>query len=306
MKLFGNLRASLLLVLFLVAVCWVHESESSHGLSPGPGSLTLGLVPERNVFSQLERYDAVAAYLKEKVGVPVVFHVVPNYGHVLRDLQEGSLDGAFLGSFTYVVAHRRLGVEMLAGPVLADGTSSYHGLLIARRASGIRDVKGLRNKTFAFVDRAATAGYLFPLAYLKRRGVSSYRKYFKEAYFAGTHEDALADVLAGRADACALKSTVFTALTRSDPGILGRIRILARSQDVPENGLGVRPDLDPVLKRRLKSVLLHMHEDAEGRRALAAIGARRMVQRADKEYDAVLHYAREIGLRLENFAYDRD
>ena len=42
-----------------------------------------------------------------------------------------------------------------------------------------------------FVDKATTAGYLLPLEYFHENGISSYRGYLKEAYFAGDHDGVL-------------------------------------------------------------------------------------------------------------------
>ena len=53
----------------------------------------------------------------------------------------------------------------------------------------------MKGKTFAFVDKATTAGYLLPLAYFKHNGINDYNKFFKKTYFTGTHEDAIYDVL---------------------------------------------------------------------------------------------------------------
>jgi thioredoxin reductase len=44
-------------------------------------------------------------------------------------------------------------------------------VIIARRDSGVRTVGDLHRKTFAFVDPATTAGFLFPAAFLKENGV---------------------------------------------------------------------------------------------------------------------------------------
>ena len=49
----------------------------------------------------------------------------------------------------------------------------------------------MKGKTFAFVDKATTAGHLLPLAYFKAHGIQDYKTYFKETYFAGTHENAI-------------------------------------------------------------------------------------------------------------------
>lgn len=269
-------------------------------------TLTIGLIPEQNLFTQLDRYEPIAAYLFHKTGIKIKLRVLPRYDNIINYFVSSGMDGAFLGSFTYPLAHAKLGVEILARPENPDGISTYHGLIIVRKDSGIRTVKDMRGKRFAFVDRATTAGYLLPLYYFKRNGVGNYKTYLKEYYFAGTHESAIEDVLNRKADICAAKNTVFERLAKSEERLVRELLILEKSPDVPENGLAVRKDLDPSFKRKLKEALLNMHRDPEGGEALRVFGARRFIETVDADYEPVLKYAREIGLDLSSYDYIND
>jgi phosphonate transport system substrate-binding protein len=267
--------------------------------------LLIGLLPEQNIFKQMERFEPIAAYLSKKTGARVRFTVLPRYGDVIGSLASAKLDGAFFGSFAYAMARARLEVDVLARPMDPRGGSTYHGLIFARKDSGIRSVEEMRGKRFAMVDRATTAGYLVPLEYFKRHG-KDYRTYLGEYYFAGTHEAAILDVLDRKADVGAAKSTIFDKLAAGDERIRTELAILHRSDDVPENALAVRRDLDAVLKARLEDALLDMHLDAEGRAVLAAFGAQRFVETSDEDYRAVYDLARSVGVDLATFDDTKD
>jgi ABC-type phosphate/phosphonate transport system substrate-binding protein len=79
--------------------------------------------------------------------------------------------------------------------------------------------------------------------------------------------------------------------------------VLEKSPDVPENALAVRKDLDDSIKSKLKEALLGMHNDPEGLRVLAEFGARRFIETTDKDYDPVIQYAKEVGLKLGTYDY---
>ncbi|MCU0253972.1 MAG: phosphate/phosphite/phosphonate ABC transporter substrate-binding protein [Acidobacteria bacterium] len=271
---------------------------------PAKERLQIGVLPERNIFRQLERFEPLAAYLSARIGQKVQLKILPRYGNIVANFESAGLDGAFLGSFTYVLAHRRLDVDVIARPVMQNGRSTYFGVVLTRRDSGIRDAQGLRGKRFAFVDQATTAGYLLPLDFLAQNGVKDYRTFFGETYFAGTHEDVIRDVLDGRADAGAAKSSVLERMAGEDPRVISELTFLARSPDVPENGLALRRDLDPELKARLQQALLTMHEDAEGRLALEHLGAARFIETRDEDYEPVYRFAREVGIDLDRYTYD--
>jgi len=266
----------------------------------------IGLIPERNIFEQLQKYEPLAKYLSKKMGINVELKVLARYGNVIDNFQTSKMDGAFFGSFTYALAHAKLGVEPLARPEDTDGHSTYFGVLFARTDSGITNAEDMKGKVFAFVDKATTAGYLLPMAYFKSHGIADYKTYFKETYFAGTHENAIHDVLTRMADVGAAKNTVYRYLSNIESNVRKDLVILERSPDVPENGLAVRPDLDPSIKGKLKESLTSMHEDPEGITALETFGARRFIETTDRDYENVYRYARQAGMDLATYDYLND
>ncbi len=262
----------------------------------------IGLIPEQNIFKQMERYRPIAGHLSKKIGIDVRLTVLPRYGNIINNFVSEDLGGAFLGSFTYALAHMKLGVEVLARPVSLNGISTYHGMIFVRKDSGIISIADMRGKRFAFVDKATTAGYLLPRAYFKEHG-KNYRTHLKESYFTGTHEDAIYDVLNRKADIGAAKNTVYERLAAADVRIKNELTIIERSPDVPENGLAVKKDLAADLKKKLKQALLGMHRDPEGAHLLKNFGAQKFIETEDRDYLPVYSYASKIGLNLANYDY---
>jgi phosphonate transport system substrate-binding protein len=269
-------------------------------------TLRIGLIPEQNIFKQKSRYKSLAAYLSQKADVNIELIVLSRYGNIIENFVSNRLDGAFFGSFTGALAHRKLGVEPLARPEYMDGSSTYHGLLFVRRDSAIANASDMKGKRFVFVDKATTAGWLLPLYYFKMQGIDDYRSWLKETYFAGSHESAIYDVLEGTADIGAAKNTVFWRLADENPSLAEELVILARSPNVPENGLCVRGDLEGPLKTSLREALLNMEGDPEAAEALLALGARRFIETAEADYASVFEYAEKIGLELETYDYMND
>ena len=264
---------------------------------------TIGLTPEQNVFKQMERYAPLVEYLSEKTGLDVRLKVFMSYGKVIDEFVSSGMDGAFFGSLAYVLARERIGVRVLVRPEDLNGSSSYHGLVFVRKGSGIRHVAEMRGKRFAFVDSATAAGFLLPLVYLRSHGVKDYKSYLGEIYFTGTHEDAIYDVLNGKADIGAAKNTIFWRLAGADPRISRELKILTRSPDLPETALAVRKDLDPQVATAIRDTLLQMHNDPLGLTILRDFGARRFVLTTDAHYELVVGYLRQLGFSPKNYRY---
>jgi phosphonate transport system substrate-binding protein len=295
------------ILLFIVSACSKTEAPlPAEEKGPVMQPLLIGLIPERNLFDQLNRYEPLADYLAGKIGREIKLTVLPRYGNIIDNFVSSGMDAAFFGSFTYTLAHAKLGVEVIARPESLDGTSTYYGLIFARKDSGIRSGKDIKGKTFVFVDKATTAGYLLPLAFFKTNGIDNYETYLKETYFAGTHEDSIYDVINRRADIGAAKNTVFKKIQDDDSRLMDELVILGRSVNVPENGLAVRKDLEDSIKNKLRETLLSMHNDPNGMFVLKDFGARRFIKTVDDDYLGVYEFIKKIDLDLSTYDYLND
>jgi len=170
-----------------------------------------------------------------------------------------------------------------------------------RKDSGIRAAADMKGKTFAFVDRATTAGYLLPLAFFKDNGIEDYRTFLKESYFTGTHQDAVYDVLSKKADIGAAKNTVYYEMAKTNGRIEEELMVLTRSPDVPQNSLAVRSDLERSVKKMLKETLLNMHDDEAGRNVLKKIGAKRFIETKDSDYQSIYDYMKKTDMYVTSF-----
>jgi phosphonate transport system substrate-binding protein len=184
-----------------------------------------------------------------------------------------------------------------------DGKSTYHGYIFVRKDSGIRTVEDMRGKRMAFVERATTAGYIFPLAYLREHGVSDIDAFFSEYFFAGSHDAAISAVLRGDADVGAAKNTIMEHVMKKSPKVAQELLILADSPQVPSNGLLVRRTLDEDIKRRLREALLNMEQDPGGKEVLQKFGAIRFLDTRVEDYEPVFDAARKAGLDMGTYVY---
>jgi phosphonate transport system substrate-binding protein len=111
--------------------------------------LTIGLIPEQNVFRQMKRYKPIADYIRQETGIGIRFTILSRYGNIIDSFSSENLDGAFWGSFTGALAIQKLDIEPIARPIWLDGTSTYHGYVFVRKDSGIKDVRDMKGKTIA-------------------------------------------------------------------------------------------------------------------------------------------------------------
>ncbi|MBI5639785.1 MAG: phosphate/phosphite/phosphonate ABC transporter substrate-binding protein [Nitrospirae bacterium] len=287
----------IILAAFLTAVPLLSSSE------PPQKEILIGLIPEMNVFKQMERFHPLAEYLTKKTGVKVNIKILSRYGNIIDSFFSEMLDGAFFGSFTGALAIEKLGVEPLARPVNLDGSSTYHGYIFARKDGGIKTVRDMKGRKMAFVDKATTAGYIFPIAYLRQNGVNDIRQIFSEHYFTGSHDAAIHAVLDRKADIGAAKNTVYDLMSKTDPRLGKELVIIAESAKVPQNGLCIRKGLDKTLKKNLKDALLNLDKDPQGKKVLERFGAIRFIETTVSDYKPVFDMANRAGIDIRRYDY---
>lgn len=245
--------------------------------------LRIGLIPERNIFEQNTRYNALAEYLSGRLGRAVKLVTLNTYEAALQDLAEGKIEGAFLGSFVAVLAMDRLGAQVTVKPESTDGTSTYHGVMFVREDSPVTKLEDLAGKSVGIVP-TTTAGHVFPGCVIMRLGLWNTPNE-PRIVRVGTHDDVVEMVIEGRVDVGAVKNLRLEAVTAAHPE--WRVRVLATGQRVPNNALVLRRDIPAGLMEEISQVLLTMGGDPAGRQTLTIMGVKRFLPCQAQDYAAV-------------------
>lgn len=288
----------------IITVLFIFSAPLPSLAQPSQQKITIGIMPEINVFKQKQRFKLLGEYLTKKTGIPIEFTILSRYGNIFEKFAVEKMDGAFLGSFTGALAVKKLGVVPLVRIVNLDGTSTYHGYLFVRKDSGIKGIKEMKGKKMAFVDKSTAAGYLFPLAYLKENGISDTEHFFSETFFTGSHDAAINAVLSRKADVGAAKHSVYEHERIHNPRLDSQLIVLAQSSDVPTNGLFVRGDLSKPLSNKLKSVLLGLHSDPEAKQLLQKFDAEKFMENSADDYHSVYEMAKKSGIDIMHYKYN--
>ncbi len=265
--------------------------------------ILIGLIPEENIFTQMDRHKPLAAYLTKKFGTKVRFTILSRYGDVLDRFMSRKMDGAFFGVFTSVLAMEQLNAEPIVHPVNLDGTSAVQSYIFVRKDSNIQSVQDMKGKRIAFVDKATVTGYLYALSFLKERGVSDPNTYFRDLSFTGSHGSAIYAVLDGRADIGTAKSKIFQQLVKKEHSIKEELTILARSREFPDSTLFLRKDFPPAKRQQIQDILLGMDKDAEGRDVLKKLEAMMFVEAKKGDFQPFFEIAQKAGITVKTYKY---
>jgi phosphonate transport system substrate-binding protein len=164
-----------------------------------------------------------------------------------------------MGPWGYVLAHNEGGSEAIA-TVKYNGKPSYHAIIVARPDLKIdrwpEDAKGLR---ISLADVGSTSGWLVPTHYFKTKGIDP-KVYFRYRDGA-SHAAQILSVINGQVDlASDYDRNMNTFIERGT--IKGdEIRVVWRSDPLPNDPLVVRQGLDPALAAKVRNIVLAITED---------------------------------------------
>ncbi len=255
-------------------------------------SLTPHLEPE-----SLERsHRPLSDYLARGLGVPVELFVASSYDELGASLRRGKIDLAEFSPFAYVRA-QRLGTKMRPTVmVIADGSATSAGYVVVRSDSPYRQLEDLKGRSFGWVDRASTSGYLYPRKLMRDRGIDP-DAFFGRTEFFGNHEAVLWAVLEGRVDAGSTYQGAILQLERSKGVDPLSFRIIAKTPRTPRDIFCVREDLPEPVVRRITELLLAISvRTKEGREVLRPMNINGFVPADDRLYEPV----REVAAALDD------
>lgn len=218
-------------------------------------------------WEDVQRVREWADYLSARSGHSVRFVQRPTYWEIMRLLQTGDLDVAWICGGPFAQNRDPEFLKLLVVPVYR-GKPLYHSYIIVHQDSSYRDIGDLEGKLFAYTDPESNSGYLYPQIMLIDRGVRP-DSYFRETFFTFSHAEAIEAVADRVADGAAVDSYVWEFMWRSRPELVRSTRVIHQSPAFGFPPLVVRLGVDDEVVAHMTATLTNMDADPQGRKLLA-------------------------------------
>lgn len=260
--------------------------EEIHSL-PGGSDLSLNAAvsamvsPVENFF----HYSEIFNYISSKTGKKILFKQRKSYREVNELLHHQELDFAFVCSGAYIEAKKDFDAEILVIPQM-KGKTEYHAYIIVRNDSNLDRFEDLKSRSFAFTDPLSNTGCLYP-KYLVKKMDQSEEKFFSRIIYTYAHDYSIQAVASKLVDGASVDSLIFDYIQENSPQNIANLKIIKRSKPFGMPPVIIHPNVDINLKKELRSVLLNMNTDAQGREILSHLGIERFVLGKDRDYDSI-------------------
>lgn len=226
--------------------------------------LSFGLTP---VFltNDLELLTKLKAYLSRKCGGEVHLVQRRTYEEITALLVSAQLQAAWICGYPFVAYRDQLS---LVGVPIWRGKPLYQSYIITAKDRKVSTLDDFKGDVHAFSDPNSNSGYLVTSSKLAARNLRP-DQFFRQVFFTYGHRNVVRAVAAGLAQSGSVDGYVWEVMAEIEPELTNETSVAFRSE-----WLGFPPvacprkieNTGPV--QAIKSALLGMHEDEEGRQIL--------------------------------------
>ena len=231
-------------------------------------------------------YKQLIDYVGSKLGGPVEMVQKENYDEMDSMLERGDVQVAFLCSGPYVKDRAKFGAELLVAPQ-SYGQPFYHAYIIVHKDSTIKDMAQLKGKKFAFTDPKSNTGKLVPSYMVAKEFNVTPEKFFGEVIYTRSHDKSVEAVAKKLADGASIDSLIYDYAVKKNPAYTSQTKIIRKSPPYGIPPLVVGKSMAPALKDKLRTILLNMHNDSQGKAILDGIMVDKFIIPKDADYNTV-------------------
>lgn len=285
------------------------NTETNSGKPPADDPETpsatfyLSAIPDEKITDQKVKFDKLAAYLTEKLGVETEFVFSKDYADSVTKFKNGEVHLVWFGGLSGVQARMAVpGAEAIAQ---GKADPQYKSYFIANKDVGLEPSEefpaAIKDKTFTFGSPGSTSGRLMPTYFIMQNngGVHPDEWFATKPGFqlSGGHVATANAVADGTYQTGALNYKTYDSLVKSDPKIAENTVKIWTTPFYADYNFTIHPDV----KKAFGDDFITKVQDAlvaapAGSEALKAINRESIIPAKNEDFDGIKNTAIEMGL----------
>ena len=261
-------------------------------------TLFIGGIPDQDTASLVRRFDSMADYLSQELGVDVEYKSSIDYAAVVTAFKNNDIHLAWFGGLTGVQARRAVsGAQAIAQ---RPRDAEFLSVFIVQSDLPVQSLRDLKGLTFTFGSESSTSGHLMPRHFLLQAGVDPERDFNGLPSFSGSHNRTWKLVESGAYQSGALNEAVWARALEEGKVDLSRVRVLEVTPPYYDYNWTLRPDLDETFgagfSDEVREALLDMGQNPAQREILEAFSTDSFIETSNDNYKAIEEVARQLGM----------
>lgn len=270
-----------------------------------PEKLTVQFVPSQAAETLEAKAKPLEQLLSDELGIPVTVSVSTDYNTIVEAMASKQVDVGFLPPNAYVLANeqsnvkvllqaQRYGIKQPGGESTDELVDSYRSMIVVKSGSDIKELEDLKGKTIATQDVTSSAGYVWPVAEMKKAGIDINTD-VTTVQVKG-HDQAVLSVLNGDVDAAFVFEDARNTVKNDYPEIMDEVEPMYFTEPIPNDTISVRSDMSEEWDKKIQDAFIAIGKDGEGKQIISDIYSHEgYVVSQDSNFDIVREYAEQVG-----------
>ncbi|MDB1708399.1 phosphate/phosphite/phosphonate ABC transporter substrate-binding protein [Enterococcus entomosocium] len=270
-----------------------------------PEKLTVQFVPSQAAETLEAKAKPLEQLLSDELGIPVTVSVSTDYNTIVEAMASKQVDVGFLPPNAYVLANeqsnvkvllqaQRYGIKQPGGESTDELVDSYRSMIVVKSGSDIKELEDLKGKTIATQDVTSSAGYVWPVAEMKKAGIDINTD-VTTVQVKG-HDHAVLSVLNGDVDAAFVFEDARNTVKNDYPEIMDEVEPMYFTEPIPNDTISVRSDMSEEWDKKIQDAFIAIGKDEEGKQIISDIYSHEgYVVSQDSNFDIVREYAEQVG-----------
>ncbi len=286
-----------------MGVAAVAVTLSLSGCSKDPaissgGILKFTAIPDHDKVALQAKYEPVAEYLSETLGVPCEYVPAIDYDASVRMFENGDVHLAWFGGLTGVQAmHNVPGARAIAQGVEDPNFLSY---FIAHQSTGLTLSEEfpmeMAGKTFTFGSNKSTSGRLMPEYFIRERTGKSPEEFFgQKPGFSGAHDATIELVASGQVQVGAVNYKTYDAWAAKEGSNTDACRIIWKTPTYADYNFTAHPELETMFGEGFIDKLQEAVVGMDGSQAQSAFSRERLIAAENEDFATIEGVARDLG-----------
>ncbi|KRM54576.1 phosphate/phosphite/phosphonate ABC transporter substrate-binding protein [Lacticaseibacillus sharpeae] len=274
------------------------KNSSSKGYTPK--SLNIQFVPSSSADTIEAKAKPLEKLLKAQLHIPVKVSVSTDYNSIVEAMDSKQVDVGFLPPDGYVQAHKqgaadillqaeRYGIKQPGGKTTNKLVKNYRSMIVVKKGSNIKSYKDLKGKKIAVQDVTSSAGYIWPVAELKNKGIDIPKD--NTLVTVKGHDQGVMSVLNGDTDAAFVFEDARTIVQKDVPDIMNKVEPIYFTKPIPNDTISVREDMSAAFRKKLAAAFIKIAKSKKGHAIISSVYTHEgYVKAKDSDFNIVRKY----------------
>ncbi len=252
--------------------------------------------------------------LSQETGLTFKGVIPTSYAALTEAMGSGNAQIGWMATFNYILAHQK-GYANVALITNRFGSDHYGAEFIANVSSGftpaadvpatdaeITTLAQFKGKKACFADEQSTSGYVIPLIFLKKAGLTDAD--IPNPVFTGGHTQTVQAIYnGGTCDYGAAFVDARSNIAKDHPDVNDKVVIIFQTQAlIPNDNMSYAPDMPKNLQDQVTAAMLKLAGTDAGKKALNDLyQIAGLVKVDDTVYDPFRAYLQASGIDLSNY-----